>query len=470
MGWAMYHNWLILAGRNTMWEYAVSAGPASVTVLYALGVAGIFLGMRPGLMLATAGAGLWHLLESWVDAHPQLNFTGEEYLVWFIFPAGLFAISLLGRGLTRGVLDNLVGMFCRILLFGSLGFAVLAKLNTDFFNPQVSCMLLARDIPVWWKVAEGVGAIPAGLLAAAEAAPLVFSFFSAPLAVLSALGYAQGLALIGPLGINACIIALTLGLLRDKDIQQMKTHWKGIALCTALFALFALPLSQALYQGPRQWYQFAVFHTACVAIGAGMLVALWGRSKKEVADWKRAGVGGLIAGWRDGWKTDLEGVRGRGVFFALLAGLLLFNGLCPYLGIKFRCSFSMLANLRVDHDRWNHFFMPRWMLLTKHDPYIRVISAEEGHFAHPKLANRKKLVAGFMYSPEYFARACVARERDGQRTHLLVQWKGAQGVVDSTEGQTFQEFVGGLPRRSAWGDPGLQEVLSFGDRPQPCTH
>lgn len=470
MGWAMYQNWLIMAGRSTMWEYATSAGPASVTALYALGVAGIFLGLRPGLALATGAAGLWHLLESWVDAHPQLNFTGEEYLVWFIFPAGLFILSTTSRGVASRVFDNLVGMFCRVLLFGSLGFAVLAKLNTDFFNPDVSCMAFARDIAAWWKVSPGVGAISPGLLVAAEATPLVLSFLSAPLAVLAALGFTQGLVAIGPLGINACIIALSLGLLGDRDMRGIRRHWKVIALCVSLFVLFVLPFSQLLYQGPRHWYQFAVFHTVCVALAAGAAAAAWGRCKVMLSEWKFGGLWRVAEGWREGWKADLEGVRGKSLFFAVAAGLLLFNGLCPYLGIKFRCSFSMLANLRVDHDRWNHFFMPRGMLMTKHDPYVRVISVEDGHFTSPKLAKRKRLEEGFMYSPERFARACATRKADGNRTHLVVRWMGAEGVVDSEDGEAFQAFVGGLPKRRDWGDPGLQEVLSFGNRPQPCVH
>lgn len=470
MGWAMYQNWLLLAGRNTMWEYATSAGPLCITVLYALGTSAIFLGCRPALMLAMAGAGLWHLLESWIDAHPQLNFTGEEYLVWFAFPAGMFILSILGRGMTSAGMDNLTGMFCRIMLFGSLGFAVLAKLNTDFFNPQVSCMLLAGDIPIWWKVAPGTGEIPAGLLVAAEAAPLILSFFSAPLAILATLGFAQGLAAIGPLGINACIIALTLGLLSDADLERIWRRRRLIACGVLLFAIFALPFSQLMYQGPRHWYQFAVFHTVCVVIGLGAAVAFFGRTQDMVAAWRAGGVSGIYREWVVGWNLDVKGVRLKWPFFAGLAVLLLFNGLCPYLGIKFRCSFSMLANLRVDHDRWNHFFMPRALLMTKHDPYVRIISVEDGHFSHPELAKRKKLEAGYMYSPEYFARACEARESDGQRTHLVVRWKGAQGVVDSGDMESFRAFVDGLPRRRNWGDEGLQEVLTFGNRPQHCTH
>ena len=108
--------------------------------------------------------------------------------------------------------------------------------------------------------------------------------------------------------------------------------------------------------------------------------------------------------------------------------------------------------------------------MTKHDPYVRIISVEDGHFSHPELAKRKKLEEGYMYSPEYFARACEARESDGQRTHLVVRWKGAQGVVDSGDMESFRAFVDGLPRRRNWGDEGLQEVLTFGNRPQHCTH
>lgn len=472
MGWAMYQNWLILAGKNTMWEYAVAAGPACVTILYCLGVMSIFLGCRPGLMLVMAGVGLWHLLESWVDAHPQLNFTGEEYLVWFIFPSGMFALSILGRGLPKTSMDNLTGMFCRVALFGSLGFAVLAKLNSDFFNPEVSCMILAEDIPNWWKVPSGMFSIHPGLFISLEAAPLFLSLFSGPLSILSTLGFAQGLAAIGPLGINACIIALTLGMLRGGDEVAIWNYRKAIFIGVLAFILFGLPFSQVLYQGPRHWYQFAVFHTVCVSIAGAVLAVLAGRAAQASSMWRRSGWRGVFSGWTEGWGRDLVGVWGGGrtIFLVITAMLLTFNGLCPYLGIKFRCSFSMLANLRVDHDRWNHFFMPKGLLTTTHDDYVRVVSAMDGHFVHPNLARRKRLSEGLMYSPEYFAKACRARLADKQKTQLVIRWRGAEGRLDSEDLENFHSFIEGLPKRNQWGDPGLQEVLSFGDIPQRCTH
>lgn len=43
---------------------------------------------------------------------------------------------------------------------------------------------------------------------------------------------------------------------------------------------------------------------------------------------------------------------------ATLATLVTFNGLCPYLGFKTQTSFSMFSNLRTEMGQTNHFFMP----------------------------------------------------------------------------------------------------------------
>ena len=39
--------------------------------------------------------------------------------------------------------------------------------------------------------------------------------------------------------------------------------------------------------------------------------------------------------------------------------LLVLNGLCPYLGIKSRYSFSMFSGLQTEGELWNHYVIPR---------------------------------------------------------------------------------------------------------------
>jgi hypothetical protein len=44
--------------------------------------------------------------------------------------------------------------------------------------------------------------------------------------------------------------------------------------------------------------------------------------------------------------------------FMMVTVVLLFNGLCPYLGLKTQTSFSMFSNLRTEGNETNHLFIP----------------------------------------------------------------------------------------------------------------
>ena len=58
--------------------------------------------------------------------------------------------------------------------------------------------------------------------------------------------------------------------------------------------------------------------------------------------------------------------------------LMVLNCLCPYVGLKTECSITMFSNLRTEVDRWNHFFMPQAMRVFafQNDP-VRIISSSD---------------------------------------------------------------------------------------------
>jgi hypothetical protein len=45
----------------------------------------------------------------------------------------------------------------------------------------------------------------------------------------------------------------------------------------------------------------------------------------------------------------------------VFVGILLFNSLCPYIGLKTRTTLSMHCNLRTEKGYWNHLFLPEQM-------------------------------------------------------------------------------------------------------------
>ena len=60
---------------------------------------------------------------------------------------------------------------------------------------------------------------------------------------------------------------------------------------------------------------------------------------------------------------------------AALCSLLVFNGFSPYLGTKTQTSFSMFSNLRTEAGRTNHFFMPTWLRIS--DETLDMVSIQK---------------------------------------------------------------------------------------------
>ncbi|GIW86175.1 MAG: hypothetical protein KatS3mg108_0499 [Isosphaeraceae bacterium] len=62
----------------------------------------------------------------------------------------------------------------------------------------------------------------------------------------------------------------------------------------------------------------------------------------------------------------------------LLPVLTLFNGLCPYLGLKTESAFTMFSNLQTEGDYWNHLFLPRAMrIFPMQDDLVTIIDCPD---------------------------------------------------------------------------------------------
>jgi hypothetical protein len=58
-------------------------------------------------------------------------------------------------------------------------------------------------------------------------------------------------------------------------------------------------------------------------------------------------------------------------------GLLVLNGLTPYLGLKTQLAFTMYSNLRTEGDAPNHAFMPAWLrVLRNEEPLVEIVSSD----------------------------------------------------------------------------------------------
>lgn len=80
----------------------------------------------------------------------------------------------------------------------------------------------------------------------------------------------------------------------------------------------------------------------------------------------------------------------RPVALWLVVALVAVNGLTQYVGLKTKSSFTMYSNLTTEGDRWNHFFMPRAMKVADfQDDLVEIVSTN-----HP-------LLQGYIDRSEY---------------------------------------------------------------------
>ena len=72
--------------------------------------------------------------------------------------------------------------------------------------------------------------------------------------------------------------------------------------------------------------------------------------------------------------------------FAVLwiyVGLLIFNCLCPYIGLKTRTTLTMHCNLRTEKGYWNHLFLPsRMRVFGYQDDLVVIEESDLSDFTH----------------------------------------------------------------------------------------
>lgn len=72
--------------------------------------------------------------------------------------------------------------------------------------------------------------------------------------------------------------------------------------------------------------------------------------------------------------------------FSLLwiyVGFLIFNCLCPYIGLKTRSTLTMHCNLRTERGYWNHLFLPaRMRVFGYQDDLVEIVGSNLPDFAH----------------------------------------------------------------------------------------
>lgn len=426
-----------------------------------LGVALLVAGARLLLLLvvtATLGASFGLVLS---DASFFYHFPAAEWTLLLGLPAGCAAVAV--AALTRQTLratepdlqayhreiDWGIAWVFRIGALTTLGFAGLHKLNSDFLDPEVSCVSLKERLHAWWGLPTGLTAwvSPEFIIGIELLLPLVLAWrprLGIPLAIALVAEFGS----IGAPAFASLVMVMSFAFVPDSAreplLRGLREHRWGIVAC-----LGALWLVEARF-----------FHG-----DYPLLPVSFAQSLAVLGLW----CGGLLlAAGADGAPHASAAPTGRtrtgqGVLAGLLV-LALFNGLTPYLGTKFQFSFAMLSNLRVDDTRWNSLLFPRSVRLTAHDPYLHITQT---HYADPEgnpIPFEKGPLDPGLYLPRY-------------ALHVVMEWlpRGVMTTFDFAYRGRSYRFIGAPDPRKLYRmltalphEPLFQNALKPGK--QTCTH
>lgn len=329
-------------------------------------------------------------------------------------PTTFFIVFAIGRVLFRGEHvgegDDLLSRFAPVIRAAVVimyVWAVIQKLNFDYFNADVSCAgKLHKEINLyfgsilpesdWALVGAAVGSLIFEL-----GIPILLLFKKTRyLGFVAAIGFHLWLSIHPAAGIfsfSSLILAFLLVFLPTSWGEQLQSLWnsqlswlgKGDlergrkrARGLVIGAFFVTLLTQgALYLTIERSY--AVFGKANrIGFFAFFAWGLW------------IGACYLIAGWR-ARKAD-RSYPNRAIRSLAWVGLIpvLMNGIYPWIGARTQTSFSMYSNLRSEAEG-NHLFLKRLDLFTFQTDMVEVLTSKPSilapsdrprgiqQFAHP---------------------------------------------------------------------------------------
>lgn len=329
---------------------------------------------------------------------------------WWLFTFGDAAIllSALAFALRKRPLDESgwLGDFAptlRLHLLLLYGFVTLAKLNLGFLNPELSCSTTMYN----WLV----GKLPL-LPKASTAGPLaIYGTLVIEGCIIAALAWRRSrpiTLLLGTLfhfvlGVNgfynfsASLLPLYALYVSPELLERMFAEVHGVprvaalvdrarilvqhpravpvVLGAALVAMAAIELGVSdmdLRRRASRLGFLAVWFVVTVALTAVLALALYRTRAAATSPLRFAPAGALL------WATPV---------------LIVFNGLCPYLGLKTESSFAMFSNMQTEADLWNHVVLPKSMRIFHfQDDLVSIVSSD-----HPDLAAAAKEGTRFVW-------------------------------------------------------------------------
>lgn len=275
----------------------------------------------------------------------------QQVLLACMSGAGLVAALVGTRSAARAALHVAV-----VAAAGTYLLAAVHKLNTDFFDPAISCAQHAwAQVEAYWFAWAALPGPPGVWL------PFAIVGVELVLAVLLLRGspwiWPLGLAFHLPLTVTlapafgAVMLVGYAAAMGPRSVVRWRRAFRRHRGLLALAAAVALGLDVAAHGGPGAW-------DGRVKVAAAGTLFAWA----------------FLAGLR---RERLRLGRPTLVFGAIY----LLHGLLPYTGLKVQHASAMLSNLRIDPACHNSLIFPRGLCVR--DPYVYVDEARIGQGQRP---------------------------------------------------------------------------------------
>jgi hypothetical protein len=243
--------------------------PASVLMLGLGGAWLILSGGRIMPLLLTAWSGTDFLCRVASDSvSGLLEQQAAEYTVLAALPVLLVLVKLAGvlEALPNGTPvreeARVVRLF-RLTALLTLFMVSFHKMNSDFLNPSVSCEEVVRPLIAQnWRLGnlEWLDRLssPWLVILMEGPVPILLLLLDRRLGLLAVTLFFGGVSLVDALVVTLCVIVPALAFLEREDIERLHERRKSVLAVWLGLTAVLLPLSYALYQGKRLWYQFAM--------------------------------------------------------------------------------------------------------------------------------------------------------------------------------------------------------------------
>ncbi|MEM9608560.1 MAG: hypothetical protein AAGA99_14145 [Actinomycetota bacterium] len=257
----------------------------------------------------------------------------------------------------------------RVILLAFYSFAAFAKLNTGFFDSVESCAVHFTNLALsFWRLPEvAVGSGPAGVV------PLVTAAIELSVPILLLVRRTRRIGVLVAVGFHVVV---------SLDLPRHFYDFTSVLL--PLFLLFApVGVLTTIDRRLSRWNVAAGAPSYVLASGCVVVTALPRRGFAldllDAITWPAwLGFAGVVT-WtvfRTAWTPRRVDLRPVGLGW-LVVGLVVLNGLSPYLELKTATGFNMYANLVTGPEESNHLIVRSTLgLRGDHDDLAIVLDGD----------------------------------------------------------------------------------------------